>query len=78
MHPRRIPGSDVNLGLAAAFVAALALLVYTDPAASRPQWEQARQEVQQEQITVEVGLPAAELQTVELRARGDECDNAVS
>lgn len=74
MHPRRIPGTDINLGLAAAFVAALALLVYSDPAGSDPsRWEQAGPEVYQEQITVEVELPPVELQTL-----GEECDAAVS
>ena len=37
MHTRRIPGSDVSPGLAAAFVVALALLLLlTDPGSLQP------------------------------------------
>ena len=76
MNPRRIRGSDVNLGLAAAFVATLALLlVSADPSASPApsQWQEARPEAMQEQVPGELNLPP-----VELRIGGDGCHGAVS
>jgi hypothetical protein len=82
MHPRRIPGSDVNLGLATAFVVALTLLlIFTDPSTpgTTSQWQEARPEAQEAPTLVETGLPTVEtgLPTVEVRTEGD-CDVAVS
>ena len=76
MYPRRIPGSDVNLGLAAAFVLALALLlVFTDPSTSRTssQWQESRPELQDAPVLVELGLP-----TLEVQLDGVDCDGTVS
>lgn len=66
MYPRRIPGSDTNLGLAAAFVVALTLfLVFTAPSATgaASKWQEARPELQDAPVLVETGLPAVETPT---------------
>lgn len=75
MHPRRIRGSDVNLGLATAFVAALTLLlIFTDPSApgTTDQWQEARPEVQDAPVLVETDPPAVKITT------DGDCDVTVS